>query len=204
MVGISNPQQRIDEFSHQLSGGIRQRAMIAMAISCEPKLLIADEPTTALDVTTQAQILDLLRELQESQGMAIMLITHDLGVIAEMADDVLVMYLGRGVEFGPSDDMFHNPKHPYTTSLLTSIPSIYSKRGERMQPIAGSIPHPFNRPPGCTFNPRCPSFMPGVCDQDPPLFLPLEGPHLVRCFLYHDAQGGPVASNGAAEAENDG
>ena len=204
MVGISNPQQRIDEFSHQLSGGIRQRAMIAMAISCEPKLLIADEPTTALDVTTQAQILDLLRELQESQGMAIMLITHDLGVIAEMADDVLVMYLGRGVEFGPSDDMFHNPKHPYTTSLLTSIPSIYTKRGERMQPIAGSIPHPFNRPPGCTFNPRCPSFMQGVCDQNPPLFLPLEGPHLVRCFLYHDAQGSPVASNGAAEAENDG
>ena len=126
-VGIPKPERRIDEYSFQLSGGLRQRAMIAMALSCDPRLLIADEPTTALDVTTQAQILDLLREIQRERGMAIMLITHDLGVVAEMADDVVVMYLGRVVEQGPVDDIFHDPKHPYTQALLRSIPSIEAR-----------------------------------------------------------------------------
>ena len=175
MVGIPNPAQRFNEFSYQLSGGLRQRALIAMAISCSPKLLIADEPTTALDVTTQAQILDLLRSLQDQHKTAVMLITHDLAVIAEMADDVVVMYLGRAVEAGPVDDMFHQPKHPYTKGLLESIPSVRASGYKRLPSIAGSIPHPFNRPPGCTFNPRCPSFIAGVCDRHVPQYLPLGG-----------------------------
>jgi peptide/nickel transport system ATP-binding protein len=160
--------------------------MIAMALSSDPKLLIADEPTTALDVTTQAQILDLMRELQEKNGMAIILITHNLGVIAEMADDVVVMYLGREVESGPIDDVFHAPKHPYTQGLLRSIPSIYAKGVERLPSITGNIPHPFNRPSGCTFRPRCPSYMEGVCNVHVPKFLPLEGTNQhVNCFLHH-------------------
>ena len=148
-------------YAYQLSGGLRQRAMIAMALSCKPTLLIADEPTTALDVTTQAQILELMRRLQQEDGMAIMLITHDLGVIAEMADDVVVMYLGRVVEQAPVDAIFHDPKHPYTQALLRSIPSIRSRTRERLTPIAGSVPHPYNRPTGCPFHPRCPEFMLG-------------------------------------------
>ena len=194
-VGISNPDQRLNEYSFQLSGGLRQRAMIAMALSCDPKLLIADEPTTALDVTTQAQILDLMRELQQQKGMAIMLITHNLGVIAEMADYVVVMYLGRAVEAGPVDEVFHSPQHPYTQGLLRSIPSIYTKGVERLPSIEGNIPHPFNRPSGCTFRPRCPSFMAGVCDEHTPRFLPLEGTkQWVNCFLHHPPQ--EVATNG--------
>ena len=185
-VGIPNPSQRLSEYSFQLSGGLRQRAMIAMALSCDPKLLIADEPTTALDVTTQAQILDLLRDLQQQNGMAIMLITHNLGVIAEMADEVVVMYLGRAVESGPVDGIFHSPQHPYTQGLLRSIPSIYSKGIERLPSITGSIPHPFNRPSGCTFRPRCPSFIEGVCDRHDPVFQTLEGTNqMVSCFLHH-------------------
>jgi peptide/nickel transport system ATP-binding protein len=189
LVGIPNPVQRLNEYAFQLSGGLRQRAMIAMALSCEPKLLIADEPTTALDVTTQAQILDLLRQLQQENGMAIMLITHNLGVIAEMADDVVVMYLGKAVEKGPVDDVFHSPQHPYTQGLLRSIPSIYSKGVGRLPSIKGNIPHPFNRPSGCEFRPRCPSFMEGVCDLNVPVFLPLEGTsQSVTCFLHHPPQ----------------
>jgi peptide/nickel transport system ATP-binding protein len=189
MVGIPSPDQRLNEYSFQLSGGLRQRAMIAMALSCEPKLLIADEPTTALDVTTQAQILDLLRQLQEENQMAIMLITHNLGVVAEMSDDVVVMYLGRAVETGPIDDVFHNPQHPYTQGLLRSIPSIYEKGVERLPSIEGWIPHPFNRPTGCTFRPRCPSYMEGVCDVNVPVFLPKEDtPQSVSCFLHHPPQ----------------
>ena len=195
-VGIPNPEQRLHEYSFQLSGGLRQRAMIAMALSCDPKLLIADEPTTALDVTTQAQILDLLRELQQENGMAVMLITHNLGVIAEMADDVVVMYLGREAESGPVDDVFHNPQHPYTQGLLRSIPSIYSKGMERLPSIEGSVPHPFNRPSGCTFRPRCPSYMEGVCDQNVPVFQPIEGSgQSVSCFLHHPPQ--EVITNGS-------
>jgi peptide/nickel transport system ATP-binding protein len=183
-VGIPLPEQRVDQLSNQLSGGLRQRAMIAMALSCNPTLLIADEPTTALDVTTQAQILDLMRQLQREYGMAIMLITHDLGVIAEMADEVVVMYLGRVVEQATVDEIFYAPKHPYTQALLRSIPRIRAGSRERLQSIKGFVPHPYNRPPGCPFHPRCAAFMPGVCDQREPQLRPVGGQHLVSCFLY--------------------
>jgi peptide/nickel transport system ATP-binding protein len=184
-VGIPNPERRIDEYSFQLSGGLRQRVMIAMALSTNPKILFADEPTTALDVTTQAQILDLLRGLQGEKHLSIVLITHDMGVIAEMADDVVVMYLGRVVEKGPVDDIFHAPKHPYTQSLLRSIPSIMSAPRTKLATITGSIPHPYNRPGGCPFHPRCPQVMPGVCDQHEPQLLPAGDRQEVSCFLYH-------------------
>jgi peptide/nickel transport system ATP-binding protein len=158
--------------------------MIAVALSCDPRLLIADEPTTALDVTTQAQILDLLRNIQQERGMAIMLITHNLGVVAEMADDVVVMYLGRVVEQGTVDDIFHAPKHPYTKALLQSIPSIESTPRVKLPTITGSIPHPFNRPPGCAFHPRCPSFIPGRCDTAEPPLVTVGERTKASCFLY--------------------
>jgi peptide/nickel transport system ATP-binding protein len=183
-VGVSSPAQRIDQLSNQLSGGLRQRAMIAMALSCHPTLLIADEPTTALDVTTQTQILDLLRQLQREDGMAIMLITHDLGVVAEMATDVAVMYLGRVVEQAPVDEIFHAPRHPYTQALLRSIPRMRSRSRERLTPIAGAVPHPYDRPSGCPFHPRCPQFMAGRCDQEEPTLRPVGDKHSVSCFLY--------------------
>jgi peptide/nickel transport system ATP-binding protein len=182
-VGVPLPEQRVDQLSNQLSGGLRQRAMIAMALSCHPTLLIADEPTTALDVTTQAQILELMRQLQQEDGMAIMLITHDLGVIAEMAGDVVVMYLGRVVEQAPVDEIFHAPRHPYTQALLRSIPRIRS-RADRLTSIAGSVPHPYNRPPGCPFHPRCSAFMRGVCDQRVPSLRSVGDQHRVSCALY--------------------
>jgi oligopeptide/dipeptide ABC transporter ATP-binding protein len=183
-VGVSSPEQRVDQLSNQLSGGLRQRAMIAMALSCHPTLLIADEPTTALDVTTQTQILDLMRQLQKEDGMAIMLITHDLGVVAEMATDVVVMYLGRVVEQAPVDEIFHAPKHPYTQALLRSIPRMRSHSRERLTPIAGAVPHPYDRPTGCPFHPRCPQFMAGRCDRDEPALRPIGVGHAVSCFLY--------------------
>ena len=183
-VGIPKPERRIDEYSFELSGGLRQRAMIAVALSCDPRLLIADEPTTALDVTTQAQILDLLRKLQDERGMAIMLITHNLGVVAEMADDVVVMYLGRVVEQGSVDDIFHDPKHPYTKALLQSIPSIESVPKQKLPTISGSIPHPYARPAGCPFYPRCPSFMPGTCDKAEPELIHVGDRQDAACFLY--------------------
>ncbi len=183
-VGVSSPEQRVDELAYQLSGGLRQRAMIAMALSCQPTLLIADEPTTALDVTTQTQILELMRQLQQEDRMAIMLITHDLGVVAEMATDVAVMYLGRVVEQAPVDAIFHDPKHPYTRALLRSIPRIRSRTRERLTPIAGAVPHPYDRPPGCPFHPRCPEFMAGRCDQQEPSLRPVADQHAVSCFLY--------------------
>jgi len=183
-VGVSSPEQRIDQLSNQLSGGLRQRAMIAMALSCHPTLLIADEPTTALDVTTQTQILDLMRQLQREDGMAIMLITHDLGVVAEMATDVAVMYLGRVVEQAPVDEIFHAPRHPYTQALLRSIPRMRSRSRERLIPIAGAVPHPYDRPSGCPFHPRCPEFMPGRCDVEAPTLRPVGDKHSVSCFLY--------------------
>jgi len=189
MVHIPNPEQRISEYSFQLSGGLRQRAMIAMALACEPKLLIADEPTTALDVTTQAQIIELLRELQEKNGMSIMLITHNLGVIAEMADEVVVMYLGKAVESGTAEQIFHNPQHPYTQGLLRSIPSIYAKSEGKLPSITGNIPHPFNRPSGCEFRPRCESFIKGVCDENVPVFQNLnDTTQKVACFVHHPPQ----------------
>jgi peptide/nickel transport system ATP-binding protein len=182
-VGIPKPERRIDEYAFELSGGLRQRAMIAMALCCGPRILIADEPTTALDVTTQAQILDLLRALQEREGMTIILITHNLGVVAEMCDTVVVMYLGRVVEEGPVDAIFHEAKHPYTRALLHSIPSIHSTARTELPTIAGSIPHPYNRPAGCPFHPRCPDFMPGRCDQAEPDLRPVGDRQAVSCFL---------------------
>jgi peptide/nickel transport system ATP-binding protein len=183
-VGVSSPEERIDQLSNQLSGGLRQRAMIAMALSCNPTLLIADEPTTALDVTTQTQILELLRRLQREDGMAIMLITHDLGVVAEMATDVAVMYLGRVVEQAPVDAIFHAPRHPYTRALLRSIPRMRSRSGARLTPIAGAVPHPYDRPTGCPFHPRCADFLAGRCDREAPSLKPVGDQHAVSCFLY--------------------
>jgi peptide/nickel transport system ATP-binding protein len=183
-VGVSSPEQRVDQLANQLSGGLRQRAMIAMALSCTPSLLIADEPTTALDVTTQTQILELMRQLQQEDGMAIMLITHDLGVVAEMATDVVVMYLGRVVEQAPVDAIFHDPRHPYTRALLRSIPRIRSRTRERLSPIAGAVPHPYDRPTGCPFHPRCAEFMAGRCDREAPILKSVGDHHAVSCFLY--------------------
>ena len=194
-VGIPLPERRMDEYSFQLSGGLRQRAMIAMALSCNPTILIADEPTTALDVTTQSQILDLMRSLQNEYGMAIILITHDLGVIAEMTDYVVVMYLGQVVESAPVDDIFHNPQHPYTRALLESIPRIQSNSQDRLASITGSVPHPYARPSGCPFNPRCPSFMGGVSDTHSPTLLPIGANHEVSCFLHHGPTGADSEEN---------
>jgi oligopeptide/dipeptide ABC transporter ATP-binding protein len=173
-VGIPNPAQRVDAYPFQLSGGMRQRAMIAMALSCNPSLLIADEPTTALDVTTQAQILELMRGLQDELGMAIMFITHDLGVVAEMADDVAVMYLGIVAERGDVDSIFHDPKHPYTRALLRSIPRMgRSKANQRLDSIRGMVPHPYNRPTGCPFHTRCDEIIEGYCEEILPPRIPL-------------------------------
>jgi oligopeptide/dipeptide ABC transporter ATP-binding protein len=183
MVGVPRAEGRMDEYPWQLSGGLQQRAMIAMALAGDPMLLIADEPTTALDVTTQAEILELLRDLQERTGMAVMLITHDLGVIAEMADDVVVMYLGRVMERGPVDDIFHAPQHPYTKGLLRSIPSVHATARTPLRVIAGSIPHPFNRPAGCPFHPRCSEAIAGRCDVDLPEPHALTEQHEARCHL---------------------
>ncbi len=187
-VGIPLPEERVDSYSFELSGGLRQRAMIAMALSCSPSLLIADEPTTAVDVTTQAQILELMGQLQDQYGMAIMLITHNLGVVAEMSDDVAVMYLGQIVESGPVDDIFHSPKHPYTQALLQSIPHITSATRQRLSTITGSVPHPYARPQGCPFHPRCPSFIKGTCDTQIPRLMPIHDGQNVSCFLYHDGE----------------
>lgn len=183
-VGISMPEQRVDAYSWQLSGGLRQRAMIAMALSCKPRLLIADEPTTAIDVTTQAQVLALLRDLQVKYNTAIIFITHDLGVIAQMASYVVVMYLGRVMEQGPVDAIFHTPKHPYTRALLRSIPSMYGETRVALPVISGTLPHPFNRPPGCPFHPRCPDVMP-ACSVGVPRLLPAGDGQLASCFLHH-------------------
>ena len=167
-VRIPSPERRFAEYPHQLSGGMRQRVMIAMALVCKPRLLIADEPTTALDVTVQAQILDLLRDLQGETGMSVILITHDLGVVAEMADEVAVMYAGRVVERGTTKDIFEDPQHPYTIGLLGSIPRIEEDR-DRLLSIDGSVPPPFAFPKGCRFNPRCPFAIRACTETDPPL-----------------------------------
>ncbi len=187
-VGIPAPEQRLDQYSWQMSGGLRQRAMIAMALSCNPLILIADEPTTAVDVTTQAQVLRLLRRLQQERNSAIIFITHDLGVIAQMADYVTVMYLGLVMEQGPVDQIFHAPKHPYTRALLESIPSVDTPPRVDLPTISGSIPHPFNRPAGCPFHPRCSEFMPGTCDQQTPALTPVGEKQLVSCFMYHNRE----------------
>jgi len=187
-VGVPMPERRLDEYSWQLSGGLRQRAIIAMALSCNPRLLIADEPTTAVDVTTQAQVLRLLRELQREHNSAIIFITHDLGVIAQMASFVTVMYLGLVMEQGPVDEIFHAPKHPYTQALLRSIPSVKSEPRVNLPTISGSIPHPFNKPVGCPFHPRCTQRMPGRCDARTPALQAVGVTQQVSCFLYHDVE----------------
>jgi peptide/nickel transport system ATP-binding protein len=198
-VGIPNADQRIDAYVFQLSGGMRQRAMIAMALSCKPSLLIADEPTTALDVTTEATILDLIKELQKDLNMTIMFITHDLGVVAEIADDVVVMYLGKVVERGDVDTIFHYPKHPYTRALQKSIPKLGYAGRERLKTIRGMVPHPFARPKGCNFHPRCESFMPGLCDRiDPPL-VTLSKDADVRCLLFGGTDADQKESHGSQE-----
>ena len=191
-VGFSNPSRQYYAYPHELSGGMRQRAVIAMALMCRPSLLIADEPTTALDVTTEAQILRLMRELQDELGMAIMFITHDLGVIAKMAGKVAVMYLGRVVESADVDSIFHDPKHPYLSALLHSIPRLGRTRGKRLEPIKGMVPDPFRVPSGCAFHPRCPNFMPGVCDVEvpPSIYVDSSG-HSVACHLYAADWQGP-------------
>jgi oligopeptide/dipeptide ABC transporter ATP-binding protein len=187
-VNMPQPERNIDRYPHQLSGGMRQRAMIAMALSCRPALLIADEPTTALDVTTQAQILTLMRDLQREFGMAIIFITHDLGVIAQMVDNVVVMYLGQVVEHASVEDIFYSPKHPYTQALLRSIPRLGRKSSEgvtgRLAAIRGSVPDPYSIPHGCPFHPRCRHAIQGVCDTRRPPLLEVEPNHKVRCVLY--------------------
>ena len=184
LVGISGAAQRVDNFPHQFSGGMRQRAMIAMALSCNPSLLIADEPTTALDVTIQAQILELMRGLQKRLGMAVMFITHNLGVIAQIADTVAIMYLGQVVEYGPVREILRNPKHPYTVDLLRAVPRLGKTAGQRLVAIEGSIPSPFQRPSGCPFHPRCSRAMAGRCEVHMPALTRLDDQHTVRCLLY--------------------
>ncbi|MEW6226867.1 MAG: ABC transporter ATP-binding protein [Bacillota bacterium] len=180
-VGIPCPCQRVREYPHQMSGGMRQRAMIAMALSCTPRLLIADEPTTALDVTIQAQILDLIRKLQEQYQMAIIMITHNLGVVSKMCDNVAVMYMGKIVECSDTRTVFRNPAHPYTVGLLNSIPRMGARKN-RLVPIEGVVPDPFHLPEGCSFGPRCPRYT-TRCAEDPPTVWMSEG-HQVRCWLY--------------------
>jgi peptide/nickel transport system ATP-binding protein len=182
-VRISEPDKRVDDYPHQLSGGMRQRVMIAIALACRPPLLIADEPTTALDVTVQAQILDLLRDMRTEFDLSLLLITHDLGVIAETADRVAVMYAGRIVETGPVRDLFRAPKHPYTQGLLASIPG--EGAGSRLRAIEGVVPSLASLPPGCTFAPRCPHRMP-VCTTAVPALVELTSGHAARCYLHSD------------------
>jgi peptide/nickel transport system ATP-binding protein len=185
-VGRPNPSALVKRYPHELSGGMRQRAMIAMALSCTPSVLFADEPTTALDVTTEAQILDLMRELQAAMGMTIVFITHNLGVVAQMCDTVAVMYLGRIVEQATVEDLFFEPQHPYTRALLRSIPHVGSRTKGRLEPIRGVVPDPYATISGCPFHPRCDLVKAGVCDARVPAVTDVGKGHSVRCFLYSD------------------
>ncbi|WP_312880176.1 ABC transporter ATP-binding protein [Actinokineospora xionganensis] len=184
-VGIPNPKGRVDDYPHQFSGGMRQRAMIAMALSCDPELLIADEPTTALDVTVQAQILDLIRDLQQEFNSAVIIITHDLGVVAELADDIMVMYAGRAVEYSTAEDIFNSPQHPYTWGLLGSMPRLDRDRTERLLPIPGTPPSLINVPDGCPFNPRCAyaNLNGDLSMTVRPEFRDIGGDHHIACHL---------------------
>jgi oligopeptide/dipeptide ABC transporter ATP-binding protein len=191
MVGIPEPEKRADAFPHELSGGMAQRVMIAMALACVPELLIADEPTTALDVTIQAQILDLMRDLRNKVGASVVLITHDLGVVAEMAERVAVMYAGRIVEQANVKPLFASPSHPYTQGLMGSIP-ILGKIKEHLEVIPGTVPNLINLPPGCRFAPRCKArieYQLQICTEIEPDLLPVSSDHLVRCWLYQDRDG---------------
>jgi len=187
-VGIPNPDERVDSYPHQLSGGQRQRVMTAIALSCEPAMLIADEPTTALDVSIEAQILDIMRDLQKDVNMAIMFITHNLGVIAEMAEEIVVMYMGKQVEKAKTVKLFYEPKHPYTRALLKSIPKVGKKTRERLASIEGMVPDPFHLPAGCVFHPRCPSFMSGKCDKIVPTWKQVAEDHWTSCLLYEEVR----------------
>ena len=198
-VGIPSPEKRIDDYPHQMSGGMRQRVMIAMALSCNPKLLIADEPTTALDVTIQAQILDLLRRLRDDTGMAVLLITHDLGVVSETADRVVVMYCGQVVEEAEVRTLFDHPMHPYTLGLLKSIPRLEDDDSKRLYMIKGMVPNPLEMPPGCHFSDRCDSCM-DICREKIPNLVDIDG-HKVRCFLYENADGEAKSAAAIAEGE---
>jgi peptide/nickel transport system ATP-binding protein len=184
-VGIPQPKSRVDDYPHQFSGGMRQRAMIAMALSCDPELLIADEPTTALDVTVQAQILDLIRDLQEEFNSAVIIITHDLGVVAELADDILVMYAGRSVEYSAAAEIFHAPQHPYTWGLLGSMPRLDRDRAERLRPIRGTPPSLIHVPSGCPFHPRCDyaELTDGKSSGERPTFREVSDGHHIACHL---------------------
>jgi oligopeptide/dipeptide ABC transporter ATP-binding protein len=181
LVGIADPERRVNDYPHQLSGGMRQRVMIAMALACKPKLLIADEPTTALDVTIQAQILDLIRELQVRLGLAVILVTHDLGIVAQYADDVTILYAARVMEQAASDELFRNPLNPYTRGLLESIPGIDGHHHRRLRAIAGTIPSALRPPSGCRFHPRCPMVIDECSRVDPPLEAKASQ-HLVACI----------------------
>ena len=181
LVGIADPERRVNDYPHQLSGGMRQRVMIAMALACEPKLLIADEPTTALDVTIQAQILDLIRELQVRLKLAVILVTHDLGIVAQYADDVTILYAARVMEQAPSAELFRNPLNPYTRGLLESIPGADGHRHRRLRAIAGTIPNALHPPSGCRFHPRCPMVIDECARVDPPLVAKAPQ-HLVACI----------------------
>ncbi|NED96301.1 ABC transporter ATP-binding protein [Phytoactinopolyspora alkaliphila] len=183
-VGIPRPEQRFGAYSFQLSGGMCQRIMIAIALACDPALLIADEPTTALDVTTQARIIDLLRDIQAETGMSMLFITHDLGVVAEIADEVVVMYLGTVVERGGVDEIFHDAKHPYTKALLGSIPRMGAGTRQRLTTIRGNVPHPSDRPSGCPFHPRCGDAVPGLCDVEEPPEVVFGPARSARCVLH--------------------
>jgi peptide/nickel transport system ATP-binding protein/oligopeptide transport system ATP-binding protein len=183
-VKIPSPEKRIDSYPHQLSGGMRQRAMIAMALSCQPKLLIADEPTTALDVTIQAQVLQLLKEIQRDMGMSVMLITHDLGVVSEIADRVAVMYAGRILEYGPIEAIFGKMRNPYTRGLMGSIPQL-TERKARLNAIPGQVPDPMNLPVGCKFHPRCDLMIEDCKKEEPPLFK-VNGDHFSRCIRWKE------------------
>ena len=195
-VGMPNPEGAAKSYPHQLSGGMRQRAMIAMALSCAPTVLIADEPTTALDVTTEAQILELMRGLRDEIGMSIMFITHSMGVVAQLCDEVIVMYQGRVVERASVDEIFYNPKHPYTRALLRSIPRIGSTRKAPLEVIKGTVPDPYSQVAGCAFHPRCPDFMPGVCDTVVPVEELVAPEHTARCLLYSDkAESAPTTAD---------
>ncbi len=191
-LGIPEPRRRMREYPHQLSGGMRQRVMIAMALSCNPALLIADEPTTALDVTIQAQILGLIKDLQTELGMSVLFITHDLGVVAEIADRVVVMYAGAAVETGSVDAIFAEPRMPYTMALLGSIPRLdRAREGEqRLEAVPGSVPSPLRLPPGCRFHPRCRYFVRGACDARLPALEACGGQHLVRCRRWREIAAG--------------
>ena len=192
-VGIPDPVQRFKQYPHEMSGGLRQRSMVAMALSCRPSLLIADEPTTALDVTIQAQILALMRQLQTEFDMAILLITHDLGVVAQMADDVAVMYMGRIVEFGSVKKIFADPQHPYTIALMRSLPGLGVERKSRLQVIEGSVPDPFQRLQGCPFHPRCTEAEAGRCDRgDRPPLIEIEEGHHSACLKRHPEEAAGV------------